>query len=170
MNTAGKVDVFDYRTPTRWRICFLCASTVLLGMGLTPWYYLLSSENVAGFWAIVVLAGFTVLPLLLGFCLFYFCFRSVQFHCVDKSLFRTLRCFGIARTKRLQLDRISLERAAFGQRNPQLWLAVYGHSQESKSLLANEQTCDSVQGLYRWFEKRRHLACVDTIKSESIDG
>ena len=168
--TTDDPESFSYRTPWRWRLCFLALSLLALTMSLVPWFHLLRSEHFTNAWAILVLIVFTALPMMLGSYLLFFSLRSVHFSCANKTVFRTLKLFGIGRTKTLEFGQVTLERAAFGQRNPRLWLAIYGHDRQSKSLIANEQTCDSVLELYTWFEKRHHLRCVDKSKRQPNGG
>ena len=164
-----KSEVFDYRTPTRWRICFFLVSILPLSLAFTFWAQVLGNGRANGAWAILILAIASALPMCFGFCLLYFSIRSVRFQCTDKAVTQTTRFLGLSRTRILKTNQITLKRASFGHRNPRIWLAIYRHHGESKSLLANEQSCDRVQELYAWLEQTGEFLCWDE-SSHSFGG
>ena len=152
---------FDFRTPTRWRICFFLMSMLPLTLGVALWANFLGTERAGDFWPCLTLFALTALPLFLCFYILYFSLRTVRFHCAHGSVFETTRFLGISKTRIFDPDRITLKRASFGHRNPQIWLAIYRHQGERQSLLVNEQSCDAIRDLYAWLEKKGQFPCMD---------
>ena len=160
---------FEYQAPWGWRACFFLVSLPFLLFSMFFWFHLLANWNVAHAWSIVLMFVFTAIPLFLGLWLLFFSLRGVRLSLRNEQLLCTLKLFWFSRTRVLEFDNAILELASFGHRNPRLWLAIYLCKNESRWMLANEQTCDSVRELFAWLEQHPHFDCRDA-SNDSFAG
>ena len=158
---AMEIDKFEFQASWGWRACFFLVSIPFLLFPMFLWFHLLTSWNVANVWSIVPIFVFTAPSLFLGLWLLFFSMRWVRLSSSNKQLLCTHKLFCFSRTRVIEFDNARLELASFGHRNPRLWLAIYVYNNESRSMLANEQTCDSVRELFIWLEQHPHFDCRD---------
>lgn len=158
---------FEFRSPLRWRVAFFSISLVPLWMIWLVWSKLLSRELVLDASAIV--GPLVVTAVVGGFAgiLLYSVLRTVHLRSVDGRVTQTVRVLGIPCSKR-EYDKVYLVRQWFGVKNPRLWYAIYGRSGRSKTMLANEQACESVTELFSWFVNKSGVACVDMSEREPL--
>ncbi len=152
---------YEVKAPFKWRVCFFLVSLPAFGLGTFPWYKYFVSAHFPNVKATLILFVFTVLPLVLGSGSLLFSIRRVRFSVKDNQLFYTLRLLCFSRTKLLEFDKIRLQLAQFGSRRPRIWLAIYGCNNQSRWMLANEQTCDSVRQLFDWLDGFDAFNCED---------
>ena len=76
---------------------------------------------------------------MLGILLFYLALRVIRLRKNGQQVLRTIKILGLQHSKAIDFDRLCLVRAAFGNRHPRIWYAIYGYRNDSKFLIANEQ-------------------------------
>ena len=159
-----------YKTPASWRIAFLLFSVFPLCLSSYPLFRVLQRNRDLDGAALLFPLIFTTLFLPIGLALLFYVFRTVQYSKRDDNLFQTVSLFGWNRVTSLDADRIYLVRQWFGNRNPQAWLAIYSGKTRKKKLLANEQMCDDVDRLFRWFKSNSQMKCIDMADRKTIGG
>ena len=158
---------FEFRSPLRWRIGFSAMSLVPLWMIWLVWSKLFSRPPALEASAFVFPLLFTVFVGGLAGILLYSFLRTVHLRSIAGRVIQTVRVLGIPCSTR-EYDKAYLVRQWLGNKKPQLWYAVYGRSNSSKTMIASEQTCESVAELFSWFENQPDLDCVDMSKRRPL--